>query len=87
MITLDLATLATASHGQLLCHESLNTLTIDNLVTDSRALKLKNELQEEVNDAFLALKGPNFDGHLFVEQVVGKGCQVLIVDHAIEGLN
>lgn len=87
MITLDLATLATASNGQLLCHESLNALTIENLVTDSRALKLKNELQEEVNDAFLALKGPNFDGHLFAEQVVGKGCQVLIVDHAIEGLN
>lgn len=83
MITLDLATLATAANGQLLCHESLKTFTIGNLVTDSRAL----ELQEEVKDAFLALKGPNFDGHLFVQQVVDNGCQVLIVDHEIDGLD
>ena len=79
MITLDLATLATAANGQLLCHESLNALTIENLVTDSRAL--------QGQDAFLALKGPNFDGHLFAQQVVDKGCQVLIVDHAIDGLS
>ena len=95
MITLDLATLVTATDGQLLCHESLSTITIDNLVTDSRALTLKEKLQEKLkdksqkkdNDAFLALKGPNFDGHIFVQQVVEQGCQVLIVDHEIDGLN
>ena len=79
MITMNLATLAAAADGQLRCHESLNSLTINNLVTDSRKL--------EVKDAFLALKGPNFDGHRFAQQVVDNGCQVLIVDHAVEGLS
>ncbi|WP_114324762.1 UDP-N-acetylmuramoyl-tripeptide--D-alanyl-D-alanine ligase [Candidatus Colwellia aromaticivorans] len=83
MITLDLATLAIVTNGQLLCHESLKSVTIENLITDSRALKL----QEKSKDAFLALKGPNFDGHRFAQQVVDKGCQVLIVDHQIDGLN
>jgi len=87
MITIGLATLAVVTDGQLLCHQSLNTLMIENLVTDSRALKLKNKLQEKGKEAFLALKGPNFDGHRFAQQVVDNGCQVLIVDHYIEGLN
>ena len=91
MITLDLATLAAAANGQLLCHESLNTVTIDNLITDSRAFTLENKLeskmQEKGKDAFLALKGPNFDGHCFAQQVVDNGCQVLIVDHQIQDLN
>jgi len=91
MITLDLATLATVTNGQLLCHDSLKTLTIENLTTDSRALTLQEELenksQEKSKDVFLALKGPNFDGHRFAQQVIDKGCQVLIVDHAIDGLN
>jgi UDP-N-acetylmuramoyl-tripeptide--D-alanyl-D-alanine ligase len=91
MITLDLATLSTVTNGQLFCHEALNTITIDNLVIDSRALtlenKLENKLQEKSKDAFLALKGPNFDGHRFAQQVVDNGCQVLIVDHQIQDLN
>jgi len=87
MIRLDLTTLATAANGQLLCDESLNTVTIDNLITDSRAFKLEGKLPEKSKDAFLALKGPNFDGHRFAQQVVDNGCQVLIVDHQIDELN
>jgi UDP-N-acetylmuramoyl-tripeptide--D-alanyl-D-alanine ligase len=91
MITLDLAILSTVTNGQLFCHEALNTITIDNLVIDSRALtlenKLESKLQEKSKDAFLALKGPNFDGHRFAQQVVDNGCQVLIVDHQIQDLN
>ncbi len=79
MITLDLVTLAKASNGKLFCHESLNLITIENLITDSRTLTEK--------DAFLALKGPNFDGHRFAQQVVDKGCQVVIVDHYIDTLD
>jgi UDP-N-acetylmuramoyl-tripeptide--D-alanyl-D-alanine ligase len=79
MIALDLATLAKAANGQLRCHESLKAVTIENIVTDSRAL--------QPEDVFLALKGPNFDGHRFAQQVVDNGCQVLIVDHEIDGLN
>ena len=79
MITMDLATLAKAANGQLRCHESLKAVTIENIVTDSRAL--------QSGDVFLALKGPNFDGHRFAQQVIDNGCQVLIVDHEIVGLN
>jgi UDP-N-acetylmuramoyl-tripeptide--D-alanyl-D-alanine ligase len=91
MITLDLVTLAAAANGQLLCHQSLDSITVDNLITDSRAFtlasKLESKPQEKGKEAFLALKGPNFDGHLFAQQVVESGCQVLIVDHQIDGLN
>lgn len=87
MITMDIATLAAAINGQLLCHESIKPLTIENLTTDSRALTLPDKLQAKGKDVFLALKGPNFDGHRFAQQVVDKGCQVLIVDHQIEELN
>jgi len=90
MITLNLSRLATAANGQLLCHESLNTFTIDNLITDSRAFSLQENgknLPETSNVAFLALKGPSFDGHRFIQQVIERGCQVLIVDHKIDGLH
>lgn len=86
MITMNLATLATVTKGQLRCHESISTATIDNLIIDSREFDLENTFQESSNVAFLALKGPNFDGHRFAKQVVDKGCQVLIVDHYIDNL-
>jgi UDP-N-acetylmuramoyl-tripeptide--D-alanyl-D-alanine ligase len=90
MITLDLATLATVTNGQLFCHESLNSITIENLIIDSRVFKLQeksNNLQKKGKEAFLALNGPNFNGHRFAQQVVNNGCQVLIVDHQIQDLN
>ena len=83
MISLDLATLAAAANGQLVCHESLKSIKVEKLVTDSRAIKLQKEPQEKIKGAFLALKGPSFDGHRFTKQVINKGCQVLVVDHQI----
>lgn len=79
MIRLTVTDIANAANGELFCHDSLSSLIVNNLVTDSRAL--------QNNEAFLALKGPNFDGHRFAEQVVAKGCKVLIVDHLIEGID
>jgi len=79
MITLSLTELANAAQGKLVASASL-TLAVNNLVTDSRAL---NSILNK-GDAFLALKGPNFDGHCFTQQVVNNGCQVLIVDHEID---
>ena len=92
MISLDLATLATAANGQLVCHESLMAISVTNIVTDSRGLKSQERFQAkpqeaQAKEAFLALKGPNFDGHRFAKQVIDKGCQVLIVDHQIEGVD
>ena len=87
MITLSLATLAKVTDGELIVPEkqtelSLDNLviddsTIDDLVTDSRAIV---ENSDKVT-AFLALKGPSFDGHRFAQQVIAQGCQLLIVDH------
>ncbi|GAA6170477.1 UDP-N-acetylmuramoyl-tripeptide--D-alanyl-D-alanine ligase [Colwellia sp. KU-HH00111] len=85
MINLTLTTLATACNGQLVCQQALKAISVENLVTDSRALKAKEE-QVPGHLAFLALKGPNFDGHRFAKQVVAQGCQVLIVDHLIADL-
>lgn len=82
MINLTLVTLATTANGQLVCDETLNAISVDNLVTDSRALQL-----HEKQHAFLALKGPNFDGHRFAQQVIDQGCQVLIVDHLIADID
>jgi len=91
MICLDLTTLASAMNGQLVCHESIMSIKVKNIVTDSRALMLEEELLEKSKtkeqDAFLALKGPNFDGHRFAEQVIENGCQVLIVDHQIADID
>ena len=77
MISLDLSTLTTAMNGQLVCHESMMSIKVKSLVTDSRAIDSKTK------SAFLALKGPNFDGHRFAHQVIEKGCQLLIVEHQI----
>ena len=87
MIKLTLATLAAAANGQLVCHEALKTISVENLVTDSRALNLNEQQQVAGQQAFLALKGPNFDGHRFAQQVVEQGCQVLIVDHLIADID
>jgi UDP-N-acetylmuramoyl-tripeptide--D-alanyl-D-alanine ligase len=72
MIPIQLSQLAVAIDGQLLGKD----LTINAIGTDSRALK--------TGDVFLALKGPNFDGHRFVEQVEQLGASALIVDHQVE---
>ncbi|PKI13079.1 UDP-N-acetylmuramoyl-tripeptide--D-alanyl-D-alanine ligase [Colwellia sp. 12G3] len=92
MITLSLSTLAKVTDGELIFPEKqaslsiddlapnefvIDDLTIDDLVTDSRAI---DENAGKIS-AFLALKGPNFDGHRFANKVVQQGCQLLIVDH------
>lgn len=91
MISLEISTLARAMKGQLICDKSMLSVQVQNLVTDSRALKSQNALQEKSPehslDAFLALKGPNFDGHRFAPQVVEQGCRVLIVDHHLADID
>ena len=52
------------------------TVEIKRILTDSR--------HAEAGDAFLALKGERFDAHDFVAQVAAQGCQIAIVEQAIE---
>ncbi len=68
MISISLSELCNAVGGQLIGAD----ITINSIVTDSRTL--------QKDQVFLALKGPNFDGHRFVEQVVAAGCNAVIVD-------
>ena len=82
MITISLTTLASVTDGELIVPENnaalnLDGLAINDLVTDSRAI----DEHSGRDTAFLALKGPSFDGHRFAEQVIEQGCQLLIVDH------
>lgn len=72
MISLCLADIAQAVDGELIG----DNITIDNINTDSRAL--------QSGEMFLALKGPNFDGHRFLNQVIELGCGAVIVDHRCE---
>ena len=78
MITISLTTLASVTDGELIVPEniaalSLNDLAIDDLVTDSRAI----DKNSDKKIAFLALKGPSFDGHRFAEQVIKQGLSLI----------
>ncbi|MCH2058770.1 MAG: UDP-N-acetylmuramoyl-tripeptide--D-alanyl-D-alanine ligase [Thalassotalea sp.] len=72
MINLTLAEIAQATSGKLIGED----ITIDAIGTDSRALTS--------GQVFLALKGPNFDGHKFIEQVASLGASAVIVDHPVD---
>ena len=37
-------------------------------------------------DLFVAIKGPNFDGHAFVAEALGRGAAAVVVDHPIAEL-
>ena len=39
------------------------------------------------NDVFIAVKGENFDGHNFVADVIKKGCPLVIVNRAMDGVD
>ncbi|WP_085298367.1 UDP-N-acetylmuramoyl-tripeptide--D-alanyl-D-alanine ligase [Cognaticolwellia mytili] len=75
MIPLSLSEIAQATDGQLVGRD----LTINAITTDSRALN--------AGDVFLALKGPNFDGHKFVVSASELGCSAVIVQQKTAGLD
>ena len=72
MISLTLSELALATDGKVVG----NDIQVTHIGTDSRTLT--------DGQVFLALKGPNFDGHRFVEQVINQGASAVIVDHALD---
>lgn len=63
-----------ATHGQWLNQvpDQIEHIQVERVQTDSRHFKQGN--------AFLALRGPHFDGHTFAHQVADKAC-ALIGDH------
>lgn len=83
MIVITFAELVKITDGKLLASAEQVEPSIDDLVIDSRAIS-QNPTKRT---AFLALKGPNFDGHRFAQQVVNQGCKLLIVTHQISALD
>ncbi|NQZ80284.1 MAG: UDP-N-acetylmuramoyl-tripeptide--D-alanyl-D-alanine ligase [Colwellia sp.] len=89
MIPLLLSDIAKVVNGKLIGDDFI----IKQITTDSRSLSssssssspysLHNSSHSNKDDLFLALKGPNFDGHKFVQQVVTLGCSSVIVDHQV----
>ena len=68
MIPISLTTLANVLDGELVGSED----TITRVCSDSRQL--------QTGDFFVALKGPNFDGHRFVKHAAELGCLGALVD-------
>jgi UDP-N-acetylmuramoyl-tripeptide--D-alanyl-D-alanine ligase len=77
MIPVSLSWVAEQVNGQLMVQQTPD-LVIEGVSTDTRSLL--------VSDLYLALKGPNFDGHQFVKQAEQKGAIALILSRKVDTL-
>ncbi len=68
MISLSLSQISAAVNGRLIGDDAM----VEQVSTDSRTL--------QQGDVFIALKGPNFDGHKFVQQAKDIGCLAVVVE-------
>ncbi len=75
MIPVSLSWVAEQSKGQLV-GPNQQDLIVSGVSTDTRTITH--------GDVFLALKGPNFDGHKFIETAKDKGAIGLIVSEHVE---
>lgn len=71
-LELTLGWVATAVGGTL--RSGSTELAIGDVITDSRSLR--------AGDLFVALRGPRFDGHTFVKEVLDRGAAGAIVERA-----
>lgn len=72
MLTRSLASLAQVTGGQLLgADRAFTSVSIDTRTLQAGAL-------------FIALRGPNFDGHAFAGEALQRGAVALLVDHAVD---
>jgi len=72
----DLTTLAAAMGARIASKNG--ALTVAGVATDSRAM--------HAGDLFIALRGPNFDGHEFVADALQRGAVAAVVEHVPAGL-
>jgi UDP-N-acetylmuramoyl-tripeptide--D-alanyl-D-alanine ligase len=75
MIPVSLSWVAEQVNGQLIAQQKQD-LCIEGVSTDSRSI--------QPTDLFLALEGPNFDGHKFVQQAEEKGAVALILSRKVD---
>ncbi len=62
--------------SMLLAHKTGKNIAISGIATDSRSVAKGN--------AFFCLKGDNFDGHDFIEQVIEQGASLVVVSQELE---
>lgn len=74
MIPVSLSWVAEQTNGQLVA-STASDLVISGVSTDTRSIQPK--------DLFLALEGPNFDGHKFVQQAQESGAIALILSREV----
>ena len=75
MIPVTLSWVAEQINGQLIAQQT-KKLVIEGVSTDTRSIL--------PTDLFLALEGPNFDGHKFVKQAEQKGAVALILSRKVD---
>jgi UDP-N-acetylmuramoyl-tripeptide--D-alanyl-D-alanine ligase len=75
MIPVSLSWVAEQVNGQLIAQQKQD-LNIEGISTDTRSML--------PTDLFLALEGPNFDGHKFVQQAEEKGAIALILSRKVD---
>lgn len=75
MIPVSLSWVAEQVNGRLIVQNSQD-LIIEGVSTDTRSIRS--------GDLFLALKGPNFDGHKFIQQAEKKGAIALILSQQVD---
>jgi UDP-N-acetylmuramoyl-tripeptide--D-alanyl-D-alanine ligase len=75
MIPVSLSWVAEQVNGQLI-HQQKQDVIIEGVSTDTRSIL--------PTDLFLALEGPNFDGHKFVQQAQEKGAVALILSRKVD---
>lgn len=74
MISLTMSQIAVALGGQLVGQD----VNITKVLIDSR---IENKQFENHNCLFVALKGPHFDAHHFVEDAINAGAVGVVVEH------
>lgn len=72
----ELNKLIEAVNGSLVADERADPDVISGVTTDSRAVK--------PGDVFFALSGESFDGHDFIETVIGAGAQAVVVSKPVQ---
>lgn len=60
--------------ADLVSNKSLDSIDIADVSIDSRSLRNTN------NTLFFALKGQNFDAHIFIQDLISKGIQYFVVE-------
>ena len=74
MFNWEVAEIAEIVSGQSFCSEELS---INSILIDSRSSAI------HPNTIFIALKGPNHNGHDYIHDLIQKGVRAFIVDEEI----